>query len=105
MAGRTVAKIAVQNPAINKLMSLAEENRLQLIANEISLGFTFMESSRLAYSMGHTEHGQKAHAKAEAAYSGAKRYLESENSGSAEDLRNELGRLRSALDCFQASLE
>ena len=82
-------------------MSLAEENRLQLIANEINLGFTFIESTRLSYSMGHTEHGQKAHEKAEAAYSGALRFLEGQSGSDYASLRTELNRLRAALDSLK----
>ena len=79
-------------------MNEAEENRLQFIANEISLGLTFVESARLSFSMDHGEHGRSAQAKGEAAYSGALRFLERESGTEAERLRSELARLRMSLD-------
>ena len=85
-------------------MSQAGENRRQFIANEISLGFTYIESARLSYSMNHTEHGQSAQAKGEAAYSGALHFLEADTSGETEVLTKELKRLRVALDDLQSSL-
>ena len=87
-------------------MNSADENRLQLVATEISLGFTLIESARIAYSMGHTEHGNGAHAKAEAAFRGAQRFLGDKNGDSRTDtLQEELSRLRTALDEFQTSLD
>ena len=79
-------------------MNRAEENRLQFIANEISLGLTFVESARLSFSMDHTEHGRSAQAKGEAAYAGALRFLEGESGSETELLRRELARLRLSLD-------
>jgi hypothetical protein len=86
-------------------MNSAEENRLQLVANEISLGFTFIESAQLAYSMGHTEHSDMANQKAQAAYSGAQRFLEGTSADSpTTTLRSELVRLRAALDGLQVKV-
>ena len=87
-------------------MNTADENRLQLVATEIGLGFTFMESARIAYSMGHTEHGDSAYSNAKAAYRGAQRFLGDQSGDNQTDtLQNQLSRLRDALDDFQANLE
>lgn len=87
------------------VMNNAQENRLALIANEISLGFTFIKSAQLAYSMEHIEHGDRASRDAEAAYKGAQRFLEGTiNSSRTTTLRKELERLRVALDALQVSL-
>lgn len=87
-------------------MNSTDENRFQFVANEISLGFTFMESARIAYSMGHTEHGDSAHANAEAAYQGALHFLGGySGDDQTETLQRHLSQLRSALDDFQASLQ
>ena len=82
-------------------MTRAEENRLQLVANEIDISFTFLESAQLSYSMGHTEHGQQAQTKAEAAYAGALRFLEGQSSQEAVSLQDRATQLRAALDSFE----
>ncbi len=85
-------------------VGMADDNRLQLVANEISLGFTFIESSLLSYSMGHEEHGEQGRASARAAYQGAERFLEGQTGSQAETLRDDLELLRMALDSLEANL-
>lgn len=87
-------------------MNRAEENRLQLVANEINLGLTLIESARLAFSMGHTEHGEKASAKAEDAYRGARHFLgDQTGDDTSNSLQHAVSRLRSALDDLQADVK
>lgn len=84
-------------------MNSAEENRLQLVANEINLGFTLLDSARLAFSMHHTEHGEQALSKAEDAYRGGRHFLgDPSNQETTDSLQQGLNRLRAALDDFQA---
>ena len=85
-------------------MNRAEEYRQQLVTNEISFGFTLIESVRLSHSMGHREHRDSAHAKAEAACSGAQHFLAGQSGPGWDELWNEWKRLRVALDTLPASL-
>jgi hypothetical protein len=86
-------------------MNRAEEYRQQLVANEISFGFTLIESARLSHGMGHWEHRNSAHAKAEAACGGAQHFLAGQSGPGWDDLWSEWKRLRVALDTLPASLK
>lgn len=85
-------------------MNRAEESRQQLVANEISFGFTLIESARLSHSMGHQAHRESAQAKAEAACSGAQHFLAGQSGPGWDELWNEWKRLRVALDVLPSRL-
>ena len=77
------------------------EGLLRLIENEISIGFTFLDSHLISSGMGHTTHAERALENAKVAYKTAAKFLERLTEAEASPFRPRLGQLSAAITSVQ----
>ena len=77
--------------------AMANKELLRLIENEISIGFTFLDSHMLAYHSGHTAHAEQALQNAMLAHKTAGRFLPQLPEAQAAAFRPRLRELASSI--------
>jgi hypothetical protein len=83
-------------------MSTSEHKELLgLIENEISIGFTFLNSHLISSGMGHTTHAERALENAKVAYKTAAKFVQRLTEAEASPFRPRLDQLSAAITSLQ----
>jgi len=79
------------------MAALGHSELLRLIENEIDIGFTFLETHMLSFSMGHAAHADQALGNAKVSYKTAIKFLDRLTEEEARAFRPRLEKLKAAI--------